>query len=231
MRVALITGGSRGIGAEIAKELADNGWQAAVCSRTIAKIEGVKSYKADISDPNQVRELFESVIKDFGQIDLLVNNAGVAHIGLMQDMSDEDIHKLVSVDLLGSIYTCREAIKAMIPNHRGNIINISSMWGEVGASCEAVYSACKAGVIGLTKALAKEVGPSGIRVNCVSPGLIATEMNAFLDEETVREICEETPMGRIGTVSDIAKAVEFLASDDSSFITGQVISVNGGLII
>ncbi len=239
MKVALVTGGSRGIGAQIAKELSERGWEVAICaSKSIdsaqelaSSLASCKAYKADISDPAQVNELFSKVSDDFGRIDLLVNNAGIAHIGLLQDMSDVEIQRLVSVDLLGSIYCCREAIKRMVPNHSGNIINISSLWGEVGASCEAVYSACKAGVIGLTKALAKEVGPAGIQVNCISPGLIATEMNACLDEETKSALCEETPLQRIGTVSDVAKAVAFLASEDSSFITGQVISVNGGMII
>ena len=242
MKTALVTGASRGIGAAIAFELARAGYAVAVNYATnkdaaesviekISKNGGVaKGYKADISSAGEVARLFEDVSAELGEIEVLVNNAGVAHIGLLQDMTDSEIHRLVGVDLLGAIYCSKEAVKRMVKLHNGVIINISSMWGEVGASCEAVYSACKAGVIGLTKALAKEVGPSGIRVNCVSPGVIATDMNAELDDETMQSLCEETPLLRIGSANDVASTVAFLASDDASFITGQVLSVNGGII-
>lgn len=242
MKTALVTGASRGIGAAIAIELARAGYAVAVNYATnrdaaesviekIAENGGVaKGYKADISNAGEVAHLFEDVSAELGEIEVLVNNAGVAHIGLLQDMTDDEIQRLVGVDLLGAIYCSKEAVKRMVKLHNGVIINISSMWGEVGASCEAVYSACKAGVIGLTKALAKEVGPSGIRVNCVSPGVIATDMNAELDDETMQSLCEETPLLRIGSASDVASTVAFLASDDASFITGQVLSVNGGII-
>lgn len=242
MKTALVTGASRGIGAAIAIELAKAGYAVAVNYATnkdaaecvigkIAENGGVaKGYKADISNAGEVTRLFEDVSAELGEIEVLVNNAGVAHIGLLQDMTDDEIQRLVGVDLLGAIYCSKEAVKRMVKLHNGVIINISSMWGEVGASCEAVYSACKAGVIGLTKALAKEVGPSGIRVNCVSPGVIATDMNAELDDETMQSLCEETPLLRIGSASDVASTVAFLASDDASFITGQVLSVNGGII-
>ena len=242
MKTALVTGASRGIGAAIAIELARAGYAVAVNYATnrdaaesviekISKNGGVaKGYKADISNAGEVAHLFEDVSAELGEIEVLVNNAGVAHIGLLQDMTDDEIQRLVGVDLLGAIYCSKEAVKRMVKLHNGVIINISSMWGEVGASCEAVYSACKAGVIGLTKALAKEVGPSGIRVNCVSPGVIATDMNAELDDETMQSLCEETPLLRIGSANDVASTVAFLASDDASFITGQVLSVNGGII-
>lgn len=242
MKTALVTGASRGIGAAIAIELAKAGYAVAVNYATnkdaaecvigkIAENGGVaKGYKADISNAGEVTRLFEDVSAELGEIEVLVNNAGVAHIGLLQDMTDSEIERLVGVDLLGAIYCSKEAVKRMVKLHNGVIINISSMWGEVGASCEAVYSACKAGVIGLTKALAKEVGPSGIRVNCVSPGVIATDMNAELDDETMQSLCEETPLLRIGSANDVASTVAFLASDDASFITGQVLSVNGGII-
>lgn len=242
MKTALVTGASRGIGAAIAFELARAGYAVAVNYATnkdaaesviekISKNGGVaKGYKADISNAGEVARLFEDVSAELGEIEVLVNNAGVAHIGLLQDMTDSEIQRLVGVDLLGAIYCSKEAVKRMVKLHKGVIINISSMWGEVGASCEAVYSACKAGVIGLTKALAKEVGPSGIRVNCVSPGVIATDMNAELDDETMQSLCEETPLLRIGSANDVASTVAFLASDDASFITGQVLSVNGGII-
>lgn len=242
MKTALVTGASRGIGAAIAFELARAGYAVAVNYATnkdaaesvigkIAENGGVaKGYKADISNADEVARLFEDVSAELGEIEVLVNNAGVAHIGLLQDMTDDEIQRLVGVDLLGAIYCSKEAVKRMVKLHNGVIINISSMWGEVGASCEAVYSACKAGVIGLTKALAKEVGPSGIRVNCVSPGVIATDMNAELDDETMQSLCEETPLLRIGSANDVASTVAFLASDEASFITGQVLSVNGGII-
>ncbi|MBQ8395620.1 MAG: 3-oxoacyl-ACP reductase FabG [Oscillospiraceae bacterium] len=242
MKTALVTGASRGIGAAIAFELARAGYAVAVNYATnkdaaesviekISKNGGVaKGYKADISNAGEVTRLFEDVSAELGEIEVLVNNAGVAHIGLLQDMTDSEIERLVGVDLLGAIYCSKEAVKRMVKLHKGVIINISSMWGEVGASCEAVYSTCKAGVIGLTKALAKEVGPSGIRVNCVSPGVIATDMNAELDDETMQSLCEETPLLRIGSANDVASTVAFLASDEASFITGQVLSVNGGII-
>ncbi len=238
MKVALVTGGSRGIGREIVKTLAENGYRVAFTylnsedkAKALTDLITAKAYRCDLRSPSEIKALFEAVKTDYGRLDLLVNNAGVAYIGLLQDMSDGEIENVISADLSGSIYCSREAVKLMVAKHSGCIINISSMWGEVGSSCEAVYSACKAGVIGLTKALAKELGPSGIRVNCVSPGLIATEMNSSLDEETLTALKEETPLGRIGEVSDIAKAVKFLASDEASFITGQILSVNGGMII
>lgn len=242
MKTAIITGGSRGIGAATAKALAKEGYAVAVnyskdelgANQIVKSIvdEGGAAFaiKADISNPDEVRYLFETAQSHLGHIEVLINNAGVANIGLLQDMTDSDIQKLAGVDFLGYIYCSREAVKAMSPNHKGCIINIASMWGEVGASCEAVYSACKAGVIGLTKALAKEIGPCGIRVNCVSPGVIDTAMNSCLDDETLNSLRADTPLMRIGTTDDIANAIKFLVSDESSFITGQVLSVNGGII-
>lgn len=166
-----------------------------------------------------------------GDIDVLVNNAGVSSQKLFADITDEDWKKTTGVNLDGVFFCCREALKPMISKKNGVIINISSMWGEVGASCEVHYSATKAGVIGLTKALAKEVAPSGIRVNCITPGVIMTDMMADFDEKTVNELREETPLGRLGTPEDIAGAALFLASEDASFITGQVLGVNGGFVI
>lgn len=241
--VALITGASRGIGAAAALELARLGYAVAVNYRenkaaadsVVGKIKDAggmaEAFGADISQPEAVKKLFKDINKELGSVCLLVNNAGISHIGLFQDMNDNDILRQISVNLMGAIYCSREAVKQMLPQKSGNIINISSMWGEVGASCEVVYSACKAGIIGFTKALAKELGPSGIRVNCVSPGVIQTDMNKELSEETISELCDETPLSRIGQPEDIAKAIAFLASEDSSFITGQVLSVNGGIII
>ncbi len=243
MKTAVITGGSRGIGASTAAMLAGLGYAVFVnyrenkeaAERVVGEITlsgGIaKAFKADISEPCEAAGLIHAAAEEFGHVDVLVNNAGISCIGLLQDMSDEKIGKVISTDLMGTIICSREAAKLMIPRKSGSIINISSMWGEAGASCEAVYSACKAGVIGFTKALAKELGPSGIRVNCVSPGVIRTDMNSGLDEQTLRELEYDTPLLRIGAPEDVAKAVAFLAEADSSFITGQVLSVNGGFII
>lgn len=243
MHTALVTGASRGIGAAIALELAKEGWAVAVNYRSsrgaadevVKKITDEKgvaeAFEADVSDPEAVKRLFSDVSERLGFVEVLVNNAGISHIGLLQDMTDGEISRLIGVDLAGTVYCSREAVKAMIPRKKGSIINIASMWGEVGASCEAVYSACKAGVIGFTKALAKELGPSGIRVNCVSPGLIRTDMNKSLDSETLKELEEETPLLRIGAPEDVAKAAAFLTREEASFITGQVLPVNGGFIV
>ena len=162
---------------------------------------------------------------------MLVNNAGIAQIKLFSDITDEDWSRMIDTNLSGSFYTSREASRAMVAQHFGRIINIGSMWGKVGASCEVHYSASKAGLRGLTMALAKELGPSGITVNCVAPGVVDTEMNSVLSQEDMNALCEETPLERIGTPKEIAKSVLFLASDDADFITGQVLSPNGGFVI
>ena len=175
--------------------------------------------------------MVKSALSCFGKIDVLVNNAGIAQQKLFTDISDEDFRNMFAVNVDSVFYLCREVLPDMIHRKSGSIINISSMWGEVGASCEVHYSASKAAVIGLTKALAKEVGLSGIRVNCVCPGFINTDMNKLIDSETAEAIREETPLYRLGEAEDIANAVLFLAQNSSSFITGQIIGVNGGLII
>lgn len=241
-KVALITGASRGIGAASAVELAKAGYTVAVNYKTnkeaaknvvesIAKNGGMASlFQGDISDPADIEMLFSRIENELGEVTVLINNAGVSHIGLLQDMSYDDIKRHTEINLLGAIYASKRAVPAMIRRHEGVIVNISSMWGEVGASCEVVYSACKAGIIGLTKALAKELGPSGIRVNCVSPGVIDTDMNAELTDETISGLCEETPLLRIGRPEDVGRMIAFLCSEEASFITGQVVSVNGGII-
>lgn len=240
--VAVVTGASGGIGSAVALRLARDGYKIAVNYNSDERaaldvVEKIKSIggqaaaiKADISREEDVLRLFHEAER-LGETEVLVNNAGVSYIGLLQDMALEDIKKVIGVDLLGAVLCSKEAAKGMVKRKRGCIINVSSMWGEVGASCEAVYSACKAGVIGLTKALAKELGPSGIRVNCVSPGVIDTKMNAGLNEETLKELREETPLERIGAPEDVAEAVAFLASGRASFITGQVLPVNGGFTV
>ena len=243
MKTAIVTGASRGIGAACAAELARSGFSVAVNYRVnksaaesvvnAVSAAGGQAFavKADVSAPEEVTAMFEAVKERFGSVSLLVNNAGISHIGLLQDMTDGEIRRQLEVNLMGAIVCSREAARQMIPRKSGSIINIASMWGEVGASCEAVYSACKAGIIGFTKALAKELGPSGIRVNCVSPGVIRTDMNSELTADTLRELEEETPLLRIGSPEDVAKAVAFLAKEESSFITGQVLPVNGGITV
>lgn len=243
MKTAIVTGASRGIGAACAAELARSGFSVAVNYRVnksaaesvvnAVSAAGGQAFavKADVSVPEEVAAMFKAVKERFGSVSLLVNNAGISHIGLLQDMTDGEIRRQLEVNLMGAIVCSREAARQMIPRKSGSIINIASMWGEVGASCEAVYSACKAGIIGFTKALAKELGPSGIRVNCVSPGVIRTDMNSELTADTLRELEEETPLLRIGSPEDVAKAVAFLAKEESSFITGQVLPVNGGITV
>ncbi len=243
MKTVLITGASRGIGAETARLFAQKGWAVAVNYRNsreaaeelvseIRKNGGTAlAIPADVGDPEQVEALFQTAERELGQIEALVNNAGIAQQKLFTDLTDEDWDELFRVDVKGVFLCCRRALPAMIRRHRGVIVNISSMWGQVGASCEVHYSAAKAAVIGLTRALAKEVGPSGIRVNCIAPGVIQTEMNGNLTPETLEALKEETPLELLGDPADVAKAAWFLTSEDSAFITGQVLGVNGGMVI
>lgn len=240
MKKALVTGASGGIGQAVAKRLCRDGYRVVLncfhsteaaeqlCAQLSAGQSGCAEVaRADISDFEQTEAMFRAV----GDLDLLVNNAGIAQQKLFTDLTEEDWQRMLGVDVTGVFHCCRFALPAMIRRKSGRIINISSMWGQVGASCEVHYSAAKAAVIGLTKALAKEVGPSGITVNCIAPGVIATPMNHALGPETMRELAEETPLCRIGTPEDIAAAVSFLASPDAGFITGQVLGVNGGFVI
>lgn len=243
MKTVLITGASRGIGAATARLFAQKGWAVAVNYRNSREAaEGLVSeirknggtalaIPADVGDPEQVEALFRTAERELGQIEALVNNAGIAQQKLFTDLTDEDWDELFRVDVKGVFLCCRRALPAMIRRHRGVIVNISSMWGQVGASCEVHYSAAKAAVICLTRALAKEVGPSGIRVNCIAPGVIQTEMNGNLTPETLEALKEETPLELLGDPADVAKAAWFLTSEDSAFITGQVLGVNGGMVI
>lgn len=237
MKTVLITGASGGIGAAIAKEMSDAGYAVALtynrnkenAEKLCAQLCNAQAFHCDISSFESVEKLYSDVLSVFGGIDAVVNNAGTAFTGLVQDMTESEILHLINTDLNGVIYSTKFAAKHMVKNHSGVIVNISSIWGVVGASCEAVYSAAKGGVVTFTKAMAKEIGPSGVRVNCVSPGVIKTAMLDVYSEEDLRALADETPLGRIGLPEDVAKAVKFLISDDASFITGQNLVVDGGI--
>lgn len=242
-RVALITGGSRGIGAACVRAFAGAGWATVFLYRQrgdAAKAlvrelreKGLDAacFRCDVADEAQVNAAVAEILRLYHHVDALVNNAGVSHIGLLTDMTDEAWDIVFNVNVKGIFHLCRAVLPGMISRKTGSIVNVASMWGEIGASCEAAYSASKAAVIGLTKALAKEVGPSGIRVNCVSPGLIETDMNAELDKAALQALTDETPLGRIGTPEDIAKTVLFLSGESAMFLTGQVVGVSGGLCL
>ena len=242
-RTAIVTGGAGGIGAAVCRRLARDGMNVVIAFRTSEKkavsvAEEIKSsggnaiaIKADVSVTDEVKKLFSHAYEAYGSIDVLVCNAGIAAQAVLNDVSDGDYDRLMSVNMGGVFRCCREAVPYMLKSHSGSIINISSMWGICGASCETVYSASKAAVIGFTKALAKELGPSGIRVNCIAPGVIDTEMNSHLSGDDMRALADETPLCRIGKPEEVAGAVSFLASDDSSFVTGQTISVDGGFAV
>lgn len=242
-KTILITGGSRGIGRACVELFARAGWHVVFLCRSRRdaadsltekmRSEGhdVEYFLCDVSDRARVNEVIGDILKRRHRIDALVNNAAIAQIKLFTDLTDDDWRRMFSVNVDG-VFNCTQAVLgAMIAEKSGVIVNVSSMWGQVGASCEVHYSAAKAAVIGLTRALAKEVGPSGIRVNCVCPGVIDTDMNAELDEDTRAALRDETPLGRIGTPEDVARSIAYLCSDDASFVTGQILGVSGGMII
>ena len=240
----LITGASRGIGAAAARRFAQGGWDVAVnyCrSRAAAEAlaaelreRGVRAeaIPGDVSRPEEAAALTAAAEQTFGGLDALVCSAGIAAPQmLLTDLSTEGWRELMGTNLDGVFHVLRAAVPGFVRRQAGSIVTISSMWGTTGGSCEAAYSAAKAAVIGLTRALAKELGPSGITVNCVSPGVISTEMNAHLDREALAALAEETPLGAIGTPEDVAEAIWYLSSDAARFVTGQVLAPNGGLVI
>ena len=235
MRRVLISGGSRGIGAECVRRYTSLGDavvfiynKSSGSAQALSAETGAIAIQADVSDAVEAKSAVNQAVEKLGGIDILVNNAGVAHIGLFTDLTDAEWRCLCDTNLSSVIYLSREASKYMVRQHGGSIVNIGSVWGRAGASCEVAYSATKAGLRGFTRALAKELGPSGITVNCIEPGVIDTEMNAALDEETRASLADETPLGRLGTSADVAATVEFLTSPEAAFITGQILGVDGG---
>ena len=240
MKTEIITGASRGIGRATATLLAQNDYNVvinynhsedqakALVDELTAQGLSAVCYKADVSDEAQAEALVRFTLDRWGKVDLLVNNAGISTSGLLIDMPIEQINDTIAVNLTGTIVMTQKVAKGMLTNRSGNIVNISSIWGEIGGSCEAVYSATKGGVIAFSKAMAKELGYNGIRVNCIAPGIIDTDMNARLSTSDVQNIIDDIPCQRIGRAEDIAKAVLWLASDEASYINGQVLSINGG---
>ena len=238
MKVVLITGGSRGIGRAMVELFASNGYSVAFTyknsenqAKNLAESTGALAIRADSAVEADVKRTVYTVIDAFGKIDCLINNAGISSFSLFTDLSLEQWNEMLSVNLTGAFLYSKEVIPGMVSRKQGRIINISSMWGIVGSSCEVHYSTVKAGLIGMTKALAKELGPSGITVNAIAPGMIDTEMNAHLAAEDVEAIKEETPLMKIGQPIDVANAAFFLASDSASFITGEVMNLSGGFIV
>lgn len=238
--VAVVTGGAKGIGRKIVEKLVEDGYKVAFCYNTseeqamelCSSLNSNSSLncigiKCDVRDSENVKNFIEEVIKVFGQIDIVVNNAGIANYNLLMDMQVKEWKNVMSTNLDSVFYTCKYCLPYML-NKGGSIINISSVWGVYGASMEVAYSASKAGVIGLTKALSQEVGSANIRVNCIACGVINTDMNKVHSQTTIDDLIDKTPLGRIGEANDVADMVVYLASEKSKFITGQVIEVSGG---
>lgn len=243
MKYALITGASGGIGAATARAFAQAGYGVAIhAHRNVDKLHAlaqelsnlsvpVLEVCADLSDPVQAKTMVDNVLEKFCQLDILVCCSGLSHVGLVTDIDPQQWKTLFGVNVDGMHYCCQAVLPHMVHRKEGCILTVSSMWGQVGASCEVAYSATKGAVIAYTKALAQEVGPSNIRVNCIAPGVIATEMNAHLSPEDLEALADETPLGRIGTPEECAACALFLASEGASFVTGQVLAPNGGLVI
>ena len=242
-RVALVTGSSRGIGRAIALQLGKSGFSVLVnCIKNerlayetadaICRAGGrADVFMCDVGDINSVKEMYAYARKNFGFVDTVINNAGVSRYSLFTDETDASYDEVMNANVRGVFNVCRAFVPDMVSNAFGRIVNISSIWGLEGASCEAVYSMSKAALLGLTKALAKELGPSGITVNAVAPGVIQTDMLASISEQTVKGLVDETPIGRVGQPQDVAEAVAFLVGRQASFITGEVLNCSGGFVI
>ncbi len=242
-KTVLITGGSKGIGKAMTEVFAEEGYNVVtnfnnseqsscdICESLKAKGFSVEKYKANVTDRAQVKTMVDYCFEKYNGIDILINNAGIAQDKLFTEITDDDWDSMINTNLKSVYYCSQEVLKSMISEKKGKIINISSIWGMVGASCEVHYSVSKAGVIGLTKSLAKELGPSNIQVNCIAPGVIETDMLGNCTDETLKDLRDNTPLMRLGSARDIANCALFLASDHSDFITGQVISPNGGFIV
>ena len=239
-RTVLITGGSRGIGAASVRAFAGAGYRVAfsyhsheAAARALEEELGgwTRAFRADVADPAQVRRLFEECRSAFGPAEILICSAGIAQQKLFTDLTDQDWQRMLDVDLSGAFYCCRQALPDMIRARWGRILLVSSMWGQTGGSCEVHYSAAKAGLIGLGKALAKEEGPSGVTVNILAPGVVDTDMMAGFSPEDKQALAEETPVGRLGSPEEMARTLLFLAGEESGYITGQVLGQNGGLVI
>lgn len=238
MKTVLITGGSRGIGRELVKTFISNGYKVAFTykkseteAKNLAESTGALAIKADSAVEGEVVSAVNEATLHLGRIDCLINNAGISSFSLFNDITLDDWNETLSVNLTGAFLYSRECSRGMISKKYGKIINITSMWGLVGSSCEVHYSTAKAGIIGMTKALAKELGPSGITVNAIAPGVIDTDMNKALSEEDIRALEDETPLMRIGRAEEVAKCALYLASDAADFITGEVLNISGGLVI
>lgn len=235
-KIILISGASRGIGRQIAIDLSQTGYtvianynKSEQSAKELQTQFNIDTFQADISKGTEIKQLTDYVLKKYGKIDVLINNAGISQTKLFTDITDEDWNKMINTNLYSAFKLTQKCLPNMINNKSGSIINISSMWGQVGASCESLYSITKAGIDAMTKSLAKELGPSGIRVNSIAPGFIDTDMNKCYSKEDVQGIISETPLEKIGHPSDISKCIKWLIEDQ--FTTGQIISINGGLVI
>lgn len=232
----LITGGSRGIGMEMVRKFSENGDAVAFTyhkshkeAKELAETFGASAFCVDFTDLEAVRSFAETVESEFGPIDVLINNAGVSHYGLFQDVGEEIFHHVFSVNFESMFFLTQNLVSSMIRRKKGAIVNLSSIWGETGASCEVLYSSSKAAVIGFSKALAKELAPSGIRVNCIAPGVVETDMMALFSAEEKAEIARDIPTGHFSSAQEVAKLALILAEDDLCSLTGQVIGINGGM--